>query len=53
VFIVSHIHNEPKPNRVNKILVEAFDINLAVSKYVKKRTIELLKVNPNKVWCSL
>jgi spore coat protein SA len=48
-LIVGHLHNEPKCNIVNKKLIELYDLNLAVSKYVKHRTIELLKVNPNKI----
>jgi glycosyltransferase involved in cell wall biosynthesis len=49
VTIVGHLHNEPKRNRVNKKLIEAYNAHLAVSNYVKKRTIELLKVNPGKI----
>jgi len=49
VAIVGHLHNEPKPNKVNKMLIELYDLHLAVSKYVKHRTIELLKINPNKI----
>jgi glycosyltransferase involved in cell wall biosynthesis len=49
VFIVEHFHNEPKCNMVNKKLIELYDLNLTVSKYVKHRTIELLKVSPNKI----
>ena len=48
-FIIEHLHNEPKCNTVNKKLTELYDLNLAVSKYVKHRTIELLKVSPNKI----
>ena len=48
-FIIEHLHNEPKCNTVNKKLIELYDLNLAVSKYVKHRTIELLKVSPNKI----
>ena len=49
VAIVGHLHNEPKPNKVNKLLIELYDLHLAVSKYVKHRTIELLRVSPNKI----
>jgi len=49
VIIVGHLHNEPKRNSVNKVLIEAYDAHLAVSNYVKERTIELLKVNPGKI----
>jgi len=49
VLIAGHIHNEPKPNRVNKALIEAYDAHLAVSKYIKDRTVELLGVNPSKI----
>lgn len=49
IAIVGHIHNEPKPNRVNKALIEAYDAHLAVSKYIKDRTVELLGVNPSKI----
>jgi spore coat protein SA len=49
VAIVGHLHNEPKPNKVNKLLMELYDLHLAVSKYVKHRTIELLRVSPNKI----
>jgi len=49
VLIMEHLHNEPKRNRVNKGLIEAYDAHLAVSKYVRERTIELLRVDPGKV----
>jgi glycosyltransferase involved in cell wall biosynthesis len=49
VAIVGHLHNEPKPNKVNKLLIELYDLHLAVSKYVKRRTIELLIVSPSKI----
>ena len=49
VAIVGHLHNEPKPNKINKLLIELYDLHLAVSKYVKYRTIELLRVSPNKI----
>jgi len=49
VAIVGHLHNEPKSNKVNKLLIELYDLHLAVSKYVKHRTIELLRVRPNKI----
>ena len=49
VVIVGHLHNEPKPNKVNKLLIELYDLHLAVSKYIKQRTIELLRVSPNKI----
>jgi spore coat protein SA len=49
VAIVGHLHNEPKPNKVNKMLIELYDLHLAVSKHVKHRTIELLRVSPNKI----
>jgi glycosyltransferase involved in cell wall biosynthesis len=49
VFIVGHFHSEPKCNMVNKKLIELYDLNLTVSKYVRHRTIELLKINPNKI----
>jgi len=47
--IVGHLHNEPKPNKVNKLLIELYDLHLAVSNYVKRRTIELLRVSPDKI----
>jgi glycosyltransferase involved in cell wall biosynthesis len=47
--VVGHLHNEPKPNKINKLLIELYDLHLAVSKYVKNRTIELLKVSPDKI----
>jgi len=49
VAIVGHLHNEPKPNKVNKLLIELYDLHLAVSNYIKHRTIELLRVSPNKI----
>jgi glycosyltransferase involved in cell wall biosynthesis len=49
VAIAGHLHNEPKPNKVNKLLIELYDLHLAVSKYVKHRTTELLRVSPNKI----
>jgi glycosyltransferase involved in cell wall biosynthesis len=49
VAIVGHLHNEPKPNKVNKLLIELYDLHLAISKYVRHRTIGLLKINPNKI----
>jgi spore coat protein SA len=49
VAIVGHLHNEPKSNKLNKSLMELYDLHLAVSKYVKQRTIELLRVSPNKI----
>jgi len=49
VAIVGHLHNVPKPNKVNKMLIELYDLHLAVSKHVKHRTIELLRVSPNKI----
>jgi len=49
VATVGHLHNEPKPNKVNKLLIELYDLHLAVSKYVKHRTIELLRISPNKI----
>ena len=48
-LIVGHIHNEPKRNSVNRMLIETYDAHLAVSKYVRERTIELLGVDPNRV----
>ncbi len=47
--VVGHLHNEPKPNKVNKLLIELYDLHLAVSNYVKRRTIELLRVSPDKI----
>jgi spore coat protein SA len=47
--VVGHLHNEPKPNKVNKLLIELYDLHLAVSNYVKHRTIELLRVSPDKI----
>jgi len=49
LVVVGHLHNEPKPNRINKLLIELYDLHLAVSKYVKHRTIELLKVSSDKI----
>jgi len=49
VAIVGHFHNEPKPNKVNKLLIELYDLNLTVSKHVKHRTIEVLGVSPSKI----
>jgi spore coat protein SA len=46
---VGHLHNELKPNIVNKMLIEAYDIHMAVSEYIKNRTIKLLKVDPDKI----
>jgi len=47
--VVGHLHNEPKPSKVNKLLIELYDLHLAVSNYVKHRTIELLRVSPDKI----
>jgi spore coat protein SA len=49
VLTVGHLHNDPKRNIVNKELIEAYDAHLAVSNYVRKRTIDLLRVDPGKV----
>ena len=47
--VVGHLHNEPKPSKVNKLLIELYDLHLAVSKYVKHRTIEQLRASPDKI----
>jgi len=47
--IVGHLHTEPKPSKINKLLIELYDLHLAVSNYVKHRTIELLRASPDKI----
>jgi len=49
VVVVGHLHNEIKPNKTNKLLIELYDLHLAVSKYLKHRTIELLRASPDKI----
>ena len=49
VLTILHLHNELKPNNINKPLLNAYDYISAVSKYVKQRTVELLNVDPKKI----
>ena len=49
MLTVSHLHNEPKPSKIGKVLAKAYDMYLAVSTYIKRRAVELLKVSPVKV----
>jgi spore coat protein SA len=46
---VEHLHNEPKPNIINKILLNRYDVVLAVSRYVKQSTVSKLNVDPRKI----
>lgn len=48
-LLVSHHHNVPKDNLVNKVLARCYDVHLAVSKFVKNEVVRRLGVEPRKV----
>jgi glycosyltransferase involved in cell wall biosynthesis len=49
IITVTHLHNEPKSNIINKILLNKYDVVLAVSRYVKQSTINRLNVDSKKI----
>jgi spore coat protein SA len=49
IVTVTHLHNEPKSNIINKILLNKYDVVLAVSRYVKQSTINRLNVDSKKI----
>jgi spore coat protein SA len=48
-MLLSHFHNEPKSNAVNKLLAQQYDVLLAVSNFVKKSIVERLDVREDRI----
>jgi len=49
IIRITHVHNELKPNVINKLLVRRYDAILAVSRYIKRSIIAKLMIDPSKV----
>lgn len=50
ILLLSHFHNEPKQNFINKFLAREYDALLAVSSFIKKSIIDRLGVGEDKIY---